>query len=335
MATTRKKQKTMFKPLKHCRLQLPAHSQILLAFISFFFVSTSESKTIDFALNWKPEPEFGGFYEAERQGYFKDEGLDVTILPGGAGQPTAQLLASQKARYAVTTGQELLQFNDKGIPLVSLFTVYQKNPHALMVRKSRGIKTIKELMESDGTIALEIGAMYVKWIKQKTLNGKASKAKLVPYTGGIQMFLKDPSFAQQCFLFSEPLAVKFSGNQPPIDVEILPIADTGFDPYEAVVAVHKDTIESSKEEVQKFQRAITRGWTSYLADPKLTNEAMLKLSPGATSGFYAQYAAIQKPYIQADPVGKQETLHWKRTAEQLIELGLIKKAPPASSIVFP
>ena len=33
--------------------------------------------------DWYPQPEHGGFYDAKIRGFYKDEGLDVTILPGG------------------------------------------------------------------------------------------------------------------------------------------------------------------------------------------------------------------------------------------------------------
>jgi NitT/TauT family transport system substrate-binding protein len=308
-------------------------NQQLLIFLTFLFAIPALAS--DFALNWKPEPEFGGFYEAQRMGYFKEEGLDIQILPGGAGQPTVQLLANKKVQFAITTGQELLLANAKGIPLVSLFAVYQKNPHALMVRKDRGIRTIEQLLQTEGTIALEMGALYKKWIDAKVLKGNKPKAKIVPYTGGIQMFLKDPSFAQQCYLFSEPLAVRFSKPKPEYEVQVLPIGETGFDPYEEVVAVHRDTVTAKRDEVLKFRRAIEKGWRTYLADPKATNQAMLNLSPGATEEFYEEYAKVQKPYIEATPVGKQDPEHWKKTANQLKELGVLSTVPNINEILFP
>ena len=36
-------------------------------------------------LDWVAEPEHGGFYQAQAKGYFRDEGLDVTLIPGGPG----------------------------------------------------------------------------------------------------------------------------------------------------------------------------------------------------------------------------------------------------------
>jgi len=49
---------------------------------------------VKLALNWKPDPQFGGFYAAEKLGLFQKEGLTVEILPGGAGTPTVQMVGA-------------------------------------------------------------------------------------------------------------------------------------------------------------------------------------------------------------------------------------------------
>jgi ABC-type nitrate/sulfonate/bicarbonate transport system substrate-binding protein len=68
-ATMRKMHRRQFLPV------LPA---------AFLAACSKSPRKIRLALNWKPEPEFGGFYAAP----FSNNGLDVEILPGGAGTPT-------------------------------------------------------------------------------------------------------------------------------------------------------------------------------------------------------------------------------------------------------
>ena len=52
------------------------------------------NQRIRLALNWYPEPEFGGFYEAVRAGHYASAGFDVEIIPGGPGAPSLELLAT-------------------------------------------------------------------------------------------------------------------------------------------------------------------------------------------------------------------------------------------------
>jgi hypothetical protein len=58
---------------------------------------------VSIALNWVPEPEFGGIYAAREGGAFGRHNLDVDIKPGGAGAPTWQQVASGKAEFGVAT----------------------------------------------------------------------------------------------------------------------------------------------------------------------------------------------------------------------------------------
>ena len=63
---------------------------------------------IKLALNWVPEPEFGGIYAAKQTGAFEKHGLDVDIQPGGAGTPTWQLVATGKVDFAVASADEVI-----------------------------------------------------------------------------------------------------------------------------------------------------------------------------------------------------------------------------------
>lgn len=119
--------------------------------------------TIDLALNWKPEPEFGGFYEgAMPNGEYEKAGLKVVVVPGGAGQPVAQMVAAKKVKFGISTADELIIARNQGAKIVGVFAVYQTDPHAFMVRPSRKIKTLKELFQTEGTIAMQNGLPYTE-----------------------------------------------------------------------------------------------------------------------------------------------------------------------------
>src|SRR5688500_2396319 len=78
------------------------------------------SGKIKLQLNWKPEPQFGGFYAAEQTGAFKKRGLEVEIVAGGVGTPTVQMVGSGAADFAVVSADELLIARDKGNDVVAL-----------------------------------------------------------------------------------------------------------------------------------------------------------------------------------------------------------------------
>src|SRR5688500_13487168 len=57
----------------------------LLVVTSFAHAAEKQPTKITVQLDWVAEPEHGGFYQAEARGYFRAEGLDVTLIPGGPG----------------------------------------------------------------------------------------------------------------------------------------------------------------------------------------------------------------------------------------------------------
>ena len=77
--------------------------------ILFLMVFSSSALAQDLALNWKPEPEFGGFYEAFLNHFYEKNGLKTQILPGGAGQPVTQMVAAKKVTFGIAAADEVIK----------------------------------------------------------------------------------------------------------------------------------------------------------------------------------------------------------------------------------
>ena len=167
---------------------------------------------IRLALNWKPDPQFGGFYAAPYQAH----GLDVEILPGGAGTPTIQMVGARSAEFGVVSADELVVARSQGNDVVALFAVCQNDPQGIMLHASRKLASLADLFKAPGTVALQRGLPYARLLEKKY---GFEKVKIVPSPGGdISAFLANKNFAQQCFIMSEPLTAKHQG----ADVQSLP-----------------------------------------------------------------------------------------------------------------
>src|SRR5438067_2517509 len=90
--------------------------------------SSASTTKVQLALNWKPEPEFGGFYAAQINGDYQKEKLDVEILPGGSGTPTVQMIGAGTVPFGIVSADEIILARSKGNDVVALFAVYQTNP---------------------------------------------------------------------------------------------------------------------------------------------------------------------------------------------------------------
>jgi len=278
---------------------------------------------IKLALNWVPEPEFGGIYAAKQMGAFEKHGIDVDIQPGGAGTPTWQLVATGKVDYAVASADEVIIARAQGANIVAFFATYQTCPQGIMVHASRNLKGLEDLFKQGGKFAVEPGLAYVNFLKTRF---SFDKVQLVAYDGGIGNFLNDPNFAQQCFITSEPLAAKKAGGDP----QVFLVADAGYNPYTAVLITRKDIVCSRNQEVENLAAALRDGWRAYLDNPKSANEMMNKLNPDMTTETMSAAADAQKPLIETDEtkshgLGSMTVERWRELTKQLVELGVVEK----------
>ena len=281
------------------------------------------SQKIRLALNWKPEPDFGGFYAAPYQKY----GLDVEILPGGAGTPTIQMVGAGSAEFGIVAADELVVARSRGNDVVALFAVFQNNPLGIMVHASRKLTSLADVF-TGGTVAMQRGLSYARLLEKKY---GFDKVKIVPSPNGdVSAFLHDKNFAQQGYITSEPLIARRLGG----DVQVFPISDMGFNPYTDVMATSGELLRSKPEMVKSMVAAVREGLRIYLDDPKPTNLRMQQLNPTMGLEMFTESAEAQRPLIETEEtrkngLGVMTRERWETLIMQLKNLGDIENAPAA------
>ncbi len=285
--------------------------------------------TVKLALNWVPEPEFGGFYAARESGAYARHTLKIDIQGGGAGVPVLQMVATGRAEFGTVGADELITARARGADIVALFAVFQTSPQAIMVHASRKLNKLEDAFHS-GTLALETGLAYAAYLKKKfSWDG----VKVVPYDGGVAHFLADPNFGQQCYITSEPIAAKQKGADPSVFL----IADAGFNPYTTVVITRRELLQKSPELVKSFVAATREGWRDYLDHPQVTNALLGKLNSSLDAATLSAAADAQKPLIENDEtkqhgLGSMQLARWQTLADQLLELKVVDKPAQAADL---
>lgn len=297
----------------------------VLATSAEIFAANKEAENVTMALNWKPEPEFGGFYAAKLQGFYTSHGLNVSILEGGSGTPTVQLLANGKVDFAIVSADELIvsQDRNKNNKVIALFAAYQKSPYIVMTHAERGFAGLKEVWMSTGILAMQSGLPYYQFLVNKW--GKP-KVKIVPYTGGVANFLNDRNFSQQGFISTEPVTAEKAGAR----VKNFLVADEGFNPYLVVLATTEKNLKEKETLVKKMVLATRQGWNDYLKNPELTNKHMATLNKSLSLEIFNKGAQVQIPLIKPSvgEVGQMSAERWETLAKQLLDLKLIKRTSP-------
>jgi NitT/TauT family transport system substrate-binding protein len=272
-------------------------------------------------LDWYPQPEHGGFFTAQLLGYYKAEGLDVTLLPLPQYASVAQQVASGKADFGLGSSDQILEWNSNGLPLVAIAATMQHDPQAVMVHKNSPIHDFKDL--EGHTVAAQTGATWLKYVISRY---NLRQVKQIPSTLSVANFLADPNYVQQIFVTSEPFFAKQGG----ADVRTLLISSSGYDPYR-VQFTTRDFAAQHSDVVAKFVRASIRGWQEYLRDPGPTNAHLLSVNPALNPAqeAYTAQALRDGGYVTGSDQGAAQTGRmtadrWQASYEQLKALGILR-----------
>lgn len=108
--------------------------------------SSAAPKTVavKLQLKWFPQAQFAGYFAAVSRGYFKDEGLDVTLIPSGDANPV-QAVVSGAADFGTTWITDFLVNREKGQKIVHIGQMFQKSGFTLVSLKDSNINTVADL----------------------------------------------------------------------------------------------------------------------------------------------------------------------------------------------
>jgi NitT/TauT family transport system substrate-binding protein len=101
--------------------------------------ASAYAEAVTVQLKWVTQAQFAGYYVAEKQGFYKDAGLDVTIKPGGPDIAPPQVIAGGGADVIIDWMPSALASREKGVPLVNIAQPFKRSGMMLTCRKDTGI----------------------------------------------------------------------------------------------------------------------------------------------------------------------------------------------------
>ena len=105
----------------------------------------AELKPIRLQLQWFPQAQFAGYFAAKDQGFYADEGLDVTILPGAVEIVPATVVAGGQAEFGISWVPRMLAPRESGADPVVIGQVFQRSPTLQVSFKDKNITKPEDL----------------------------------------------------------------------------------------------------------------------------------------------------------------------------------------------
>ena len=269
-----------------------------------------------------PRFEFAGYYAAQAQGYFKAEGLEVEIRPGGMGvRPVAEVTGGA-AQYGVEASA-LIVARLRGAPVVLVSSLFQHSSLALAVLRKSGIAMPADLegkrvaLDPHGSTP-EIQAMLmaggIKPVQYTTVPDEWGVGEIE--TGTAEAMVINTWQAEQEF---KPRGV---------NVQLIRPSDYGVDFYGDSLFTSETETRTNPARVEAMRRAVLHGWHHALENPDEIIRWMLAHLPDATGG-------MTEPRLRAEAVetaalinanlisiGHINPERWNRLAELVVRTGL-------------
>jgi len=281
-----------------------------------------------FATNWKAQAAHGGFYQALADGTYAKYGLEVELRPGGPQVNNRPLLPAGRIDFLMT-GNLLHSFDNvkNGVPVVTVASMFQKDPQALFAHPGQSYATLKDLTSAK-TIYIAKDAQFSWWQWLKADYGFKDD-QLRPYNYNLGPFLADEKSAQQGYAVEEPIAIRAKGQFDPVTFLL---ADYGYSTYSTTIETRADMVANKPELVQRFVDASILGWVNYLyGDRRPADALILKDNPEMTQATIDESVALMKSMGIVDSgdsltmgIGAMKPERIKDFYDKMVRAGLYK-----------
>jgi NitT/TauT family transport system substrate-binding protein len=224
---------------------------------------------VKFQLQWVAQSQFAGYYAAQDQGYYKDEGLDVSFLLGGPNINNVQVVATGGADIGTAWLPNMLQSREGGTDLVSIAQVFQRSGTRMASFKTKNIATVADF--KDKKVGSWLGGNQPELFAAMTKAGLESQQQsVIKQNFDMSGLLKGDLDVAQAMIYNEYAQVLEAKNPAtgqlyqPSDLNVIDFND----PSVATAMLQDQIFATDKwlkagtnaETAVKFLKASFKGW---------------------------------------------------------------------------
>lgn len=306
------------------------YTLILFIFIGFFGASSvqAELTPVRLILKWDHQFQFAGYYAAQWQGFYAEEGLDVSFTTRP--QKDAGLLDLNeelefgRADFAVG-GPTILQHISDGGEYVLLSSVFQRSPFSFVVLKDSPIQSLVDLYSDCIETSNDFGELELKSVLIKE-GMPLEKIKWAPFSFGLAGIRS----GKCSVVIDYSISAKWAAKEKNIRIREFNSEQFGVNFYGDVLYTKKSLIDQDPLMVEKFRRASMKGWRYALENPeavsKTIEEKLVRVYPYDDNYAYNMMSSHEIKKLMAYPVveiGHTNIDRWKKIQAYLYSIGAV------------
>ncbi len=238
------------------------------------------AEAVKLQLKWVTQAQFAGYYVAQAKGYYKDAGLDVTIMSGGPDINPEQVLAGGGADVIVDWMPSALASREKGAHVVNIAQPFKRSGLMLACRKETGITKPEDFKGK--TVGVWFGGNeypLLSWMGQLKLPtaGGADGVTLMKQGFNVDPFLQKQADCISVMSYNEYPQILEAGVKAE-DVVVFNYTDFGVNNLEDGLYVEEDKLKDPAfvTTMAKFVKASMKGWDEARKDPASAVKAVLE-----------------------------------------------------------
>lgn len=231
----------------------------------------SAQERVTIQLKWVTQAQFAGYYVAKDKGFFKAEGLDVTIRPGGPDIAPPQVIAGGGADVIVEWMPAALAAREKGVALVNIAQPFKRSGMMLTCRKDSGVATPADFKDKTlGVWFFGNEYPFMAWMAKLGLktDGSPGGVKVIKQGFNVDPLLQKQADCISTMTYNEYWQVIEAGVKPE-ELVVFKYEDQGVATLEDGLYVVEEKLKDPKfvETMAKFVKASMKGWEDARANP--------------------------------------------------------------------
>jgi len=259
------------------------------------FTTAHAADPIVLQLKWLADAQSAGFYIAQAKGFYRQAGLDVTILPGGPNVTPSEVLATGKADVAVDWMPSALAARDKGAPIVNIAQMFQHSGLQLTCRRDSGIRRPADFKGKQiGVWFAGNEYPFLAWMAKLGLrtDGPNPDITVLRQGGGVKLLTKKQADCISTMTYNEYGQLLDAGMKPS-ELVVFRYDDQGVAVLEDGLYVLQPALAdpAKMDRLAGFLRASVEGWR-YATAPEHQAETVAivlrNASPGMTDAPHQQ-----------------------------------------------
>lgn len=309
---------------------------LLFAFIMLVMTNTAigettEPTSIRLQLRWLHQFQFAGYYAAIEQGYYRDAGLQVTLIEGGRGKNTIDEVVAGKAEYGVTNTEILLQ-RLNGKPLVAVAAIFQHSPLVFLTRRNSGVSVPQDF--SDKIVKMSRTSRDIEL--QAMLNGEGvsfDKIILLEDVASYDDYFDPNIDVLAAYITNQPFYLK----EKNIPYHIIYPSAYGIDFYGDCLFTTEKEAKNNPARVQAFRDATAKGWLYALSHKSEIIDLIIEKYKSKKSRAHLAFEADEiEKLILADlvEIGHMNPGRWEHIAKVFHQHHLIPNNYSLDNFLF-